>query len=62
MLTKDDYLNVLKTKTSGQYSNTGFVYKDAAMFSYEMKKTGLVYLYAKRKVDSNGFSTTYLSI
>ena len=62
MLSKEDYLKVLNTKDSAQYSNKGFVYKDKTMFSYQMKKTGLVYLYVKRKVENNGFSTTYLDI
>ena len=62
MLTKDDYLNVLKSRTSEDHVNRGFIYKNYAMFSYEMKKRGLIYTNAKRIVDDNGFSTTNLDL
>jgi len=61
-LSKEVYLNVLFGKESKEFVNSGFIYKDKSMFSYKMKKAGLVYLYAKRKVENNGFSTTYLDI
>ena len=61
-LTKKDYLDVLMLKLIPVQENKGFQYKNNVMLTYTMKKEGLKYLYCKRKVLSDGMSTTYLDI
>ena len=61
-LSKEDYLEVLRTKTTGDQENKGFVYKNSKMYSYILKKQGLTYVYCKRKLLDDGMSTTYLDV
>jgi hypothetical protein len=62
-LTKEDYLKVLnKEKDHKLQLNKGFIMKGQSMFTYELTKRGLDNLYVKRKVLSDGFSTTYLDL
>ena len=61
-LTKEDYLEVLKNKTSNHQTNRGFIFRNKSMFTYEMDKKGLSYLYVKRKVLDDGVSTSYLNL
>ncbi|XP_063692200.1 uncharacterized protein LOC134824307 isoform X1 [Bolinopsis microptera] len=61
-LSKEDYLEVLRTKTTGDQENKGFVYKNSKMYSYILRKQGLTYVYCKRKLQADGMSTTYLDV
>ena len=62
----EDFLAVLMTGKSKTIENAGFItQKDQygpTIKTYVQKKTGLSYFYAKRKVLSDGVSTTYLDI
>ena len=62
VLTKDDYLKVLDTKTIPKQQNRGFIFRGNTMYSYQVNKEGLKYFYCKRRLLSDGFSTTYLEI
>ena len=74
-LTKDHYMEILDqgkvvlnsedVEKVNNYKkpvqeNRGFVYKGDKMITYCLSKEGLKYFYAKRKVLSDGLSTTYL--
>ena len=61
-LTKDNYLNVLRTKTSGTGINRGFRTLGNAIYTYEQERASLSYLYLKRKVSSDGRTTAPLDI
>ena len=61
-LTKELYLNVLRTKAPQTVVNRRFVVKDGAVRTYEMRKNGLSYFYGKRKVLADGVSTASLDI
>ena len=61
-ISKDDYLQVFRTKSIPTQENKGFVYKNSKMYSYVMKKQGLSYVYCKRKILDDGMSTTYLDV
>ena len=61
-LSREHFLNVLKTKKASSHTNKGFIMKDKNMFTYEMERIGLSYFYCKRKVLEDGISTTYLDI
>ena len=56
-LSKDDFLSVLQTRKSVCGINKGFVHKNNVTYSYEQKRTGLTYMYAKRKICQDGTST-----
>ena len=60
--TKEHFLGVLDNKLSVSGTNKGFVVKDNNMFTYKQVRTGLTYLYAKRRVLQDGVSTTNLDI
>jgi len=57
-LSRECFLNVLRSGESMRGVNTGFVRKDNETFTYEQLKTGLTYFYAKRKVLADGVSTS----
>ena len=61
-LQKDEFLAVLQSKAIPAQTNKGFIFKDNSVFTYEMRKDGLKHFYCKRKVLSDGISTTYLNI
>ena len=61
-ITHQDFRQVLLNKSSLPKTNKGFIMKGQAMLSYCMERTGLSYMYAKRKVLADGVSTTYLDI
>ena len=61
-LSKSQFMNVLKTKEASSHRNKGFIMKDKFMYTYEMERLGLPYVYYKRKVLDDGVSTTYLDI
>ena len=61
-LSREHYLSVLRSKQPVQSTNRGFITKDHNVLTYALQKDGISYLYAKRKVLSDGISTTYLDI
>lgn len=61
-LTIDNYRSVLESKVSVSGENRGFVNKDHRIFTYLQLRKALTYFYAKRKVLSDGVSTTPLDI
>ena len=56
-LTKEQFLNVLRTKKPQEGVNRGFMRKDNTTYTYDQLKTGLTYFYAKRRVCEDGVST-----
>ena len=62
-LTKEQYLDVLKTQKNGVGINRGFrVMPDGAVYTYAQTRHGLSYLYPKRKVLDDGVSTIPLDL
>ena len=59
---KDNFLDVLRDGTSCKGVNKGFVYKDGDMYTYNQSRTGLTYLYAKRRVLADGVSTENIDV
>lgn len=60
-LTRQHFLDVLRTGNSKQGVNKGFLRKDNTTFTYDQIKTGLTYFYAKRRVMDDGVSTTNIT-
>ena len=60
---KSHFLNVIQTQNPCNFENAGFV-KDSegTIKTYTQEKKGLSYFYAKRKVLSDGVTTTHLNI
>jgi hypothetical protein len=56
------FLRVLQSGKPQSGTNRGFVLKDNTMFTYAQVRTGLTYMYAKRRVMSDGVSTSNLNI
>jgi hypothetical protein len=61
-ITKQKYLDVLKTKLTCKGINKGFRLRDNNMNTYVQSKDALSYLYIKRKVLDDGVSTTHLDL
>jgi len=61
-ISRQHFLSVKNTKCSISATNRGFLLKDNKMYTYEMDRKGLTYFYCKRKVLSDGVSTTFLDI
>ena len=61
-ITKDTYLNVIQTKTTGHATNRGFRVRENKVCNYTQAKNAFTYFYGKRKVLADGVSTTYLDI
>ena len=61
-LTPDIYREVLNSKKPGGGINKGIKVSNHKMVSYEQYRSGLPYLYIKRKVGVDGTSTTPLDI
>ena len=61
-MTKNAYLNVLKTREPVSGTNRGFISKNQKMHTYSQLKTGLTYFYAKRRVCDDGVSTKPIDI
>ena len=61
-VTLEDFKTALHDKTAVPKSNKGFIMKGHSMLSYCMERTGLSYLYAKRKVLEDGITTTFLDV
>jgi hypothetical protein len=61
-MTKEKFLNVLKTKTAGDGTNRGFRVMHNAVYTYTQQRSALSYFYTKRWVMDDGVSTQPLSI
>ena len=61
-LTKEHYLNVLRTMKNGGGINKGIKTDSRKMFTYQQTRDCLSYLYIKRKVESDGIRTTPLDV
>ena len=59
---KERYLDVLKTGRSSSGTNTGFRVRDNQVLTYRQDRQAFTYFYPKRKVLSDGVSTTPLDI
>ena len=59
-ITKDTYLNVIQTKTTGHATNRRFRVRENKVCTYTQAKNAFTYFYGKRKVLADGVSTTYL--
>ena len=56
------YMSVLKDQLSVEGTNRGFVLKNNTMFTYSQLRTGLTFLYAKRRVLADGVSTECIDV
>ncbi|KAJ8020520.1 hypothetical protein HOLleu_40130 [Holothuria leucospilota] len=61
-LTKERYLSVIQNKSRVEGTNMGFRLYGNRMQTYVQQKSALSYLYVKRKVSSDGVSTTPLDL
>ena len=61
-LSRDIYLDVLKSQNPHEGVNRGFRAVGGRMYTYTQTKRGLSYLYAKRKVLDDGVSTVPLDL
>ena len=61
-LTREDFEVVLKSQQPAFFENAGFIRDGTETKTYTQTKKGLSYFYAKRKVLSDGVSTTHLDI
>ena len=65
---REDFLGVIKTQKAKQFEITGFIMENHSITgqpcikTYPQTKQGLSYFYAKRKILSDGVSTTHLDI
>jgi hypothetical protein len=61
-LTKDSYMDVLKTQINGGGTNIGFRAMNGHMYTYQQHRDALSFFYIKRQVLSDGVSTIPLLI
>ena len=61
-LTRKDFETVLKSQQPAFFENAGFIRDGTETKTYVQIKKGLSYFYGKRKVLSDGVSTTHLDI
>ena len=61
-LTRENFNQILETWQSISFENAGFIRDGVKTKTYKQTKKGLTYFYAKRKVLSDGVSTTHLNI
>ena len=61
-LVKKDFIAILETRKPHRVENAGFIRDGLDTKTYTQWKKGLEYFYAKRKVLSDGVSTTHLDI
>ena len=54
------FASVLEDRKSVEGVNTGFVKKNNVLYTYNQRRAGLSYFYAKRRVLADGVSTTHL--
>ena len=62
LFVKENFLSVLETRIPHEVKNAGFIRDGLTTKTYTQTKKGLGYFYAKRKVLSDGVSTTHLDI
>ena len=62
VLTKENYLAVLRNQQAGYGINKGFVADNGRVYSYAQKRYGLGYQYCKRLVHDDGVSTSPLEL
>ena len=53
---------MLEDQPSVEGTNKGFVLKDNTVFTYSQLRTGLTFLYAKRRVLADGVSTECIDV
>ena len=61
-LTREHFEEILKSQQPAFFENAGFIRDGVKTKTYTQTKKGLSYFYAKRKVLSDGVSTTHLDI
>ena len=61
-LIKEYFLSVLNSQKPHLVENAGFIRDENIIKTYTQDKVGMGYFYAKRKVLSDGVSTTHLDI
>ena len=61
-LVKKDFIKILKTREPHFIENAGFIRDNLDTKTYTQIKKGLEYFYAKRKVLTDGVTTTHLDI
>jgi hypothetical protein len=61
-LTRENFLNVLRTGKTLTGKNKGFIRVNQDTFSYSQIKSGLTYFYAKRRVCDDGVSTENIDL
>ena len=61
-LVRKDFLDLLELRKPKLVENAGFIRNNDKILTYTQTKKGLEYFYAKRKVLSDGVSTTHLDI
>ena len=61
-LTRENFNQILETWQPISFENAGFIRDGNQTKTYKQTKKGLTYFYAKRKVLSDGVSTTHLDI
>ncbi len=57
-LVSNDFKDVLESQTPKKGKNISFCSKDSNMYTYKQERVGLSYLYCKRIVSSDGFTTS----
>ena len=67
-LVREDFLSLIEIQRAKRFKNTGFIKENdsatgqPSIKTYTQTKQGLNYFHAKRKILSDGDSTTYLDI
>lgn len=61
-LTFETYNSVLTDKISRGGRNSGIIYKDSELFTYQQQRDALSYFYPKRKVSANGIDSQPLDL
>ncbi|XP_071793479.1 uncharacterized protein [Asterias amurensis] len=61
-ITKQRYMDVLESQKAGEGVNRGFRMRGDGMYTYEQTKTAFTYMYPKRKVATDGVTTTFLEL
>ena len=60
---KEHFMNVIETQRPCRFENAGFIKNThGTILTYTQEKQGLSYFYGKRKVLSDGVTTTHLDI
>ncbi len=62
VLVRENFLKLLRTRDPEMITNAGFIQEDGKILTYTQTKKGLEYFYGKRKIMSDGVSSTHLDI